>query len=117
MAPPLDEAPTLPVPSGDGWTALRRARLARWLLGLAWPRPGPGSTARAHRLARDGTLAFRPGRAGLTLTCESGVFLVTQEGDPEDHVLGAGDAFRTRTPGRVVAWAFQAGVLIGPARR
>ncbi len=115
MAPPLDEA-TLPARRGAAWIP-SPARLVRWLLGLAWPRRAPRSTARPFRLDRDATIAFRPGRAGLTLSCRSGAFLVTQEGDGDDHVLGAGDVFHTGAPGRVVAWAFEAGVLVGPARR
>jgi hypothetical protein len=72
----------------------------------------------AHRddqVLLDATVAFQPPRGGLALTCGAGVFLVTQERDPCDHVLEPGDAFRTTSRGRVVAWAFQPGVLI--ARR
>ncbi len=116
MTSALDQA-TLPARRGGGWIRSPQARLARWLLGLVPLRRAPRSTARTFRLGRDATLAFRARRAGLTLSCQSGVFLVTQEGDPDDHVLGSGDTFRTASPGRVVAWAFQAGVLVGPAQR
>jgi hypothetical protein len=109
---------TLPAqPGADvGWR-LPPAGIARWLAALgSFPR-GAARAAHPYPLARDATLTFRAGRRGLALACESGVFLVTQEGDPDDHVLEAGDTFRTAAPGRVVAWAFQAGVLIGPSRR
>ncbi len=111
-----DEA-TLPAESGTdvGWR-LPPAGIARWLAALASFLHRVAPAERALQLARDATLAFRPGRGGLSLTCESGLFLVTQEGDPDDHVLEAGDTFRTVAPGRVVAWAFESGVLVGPAR-
>lgn len=100
-----------------GWTTTPPAGLARWLAGLVPFRRGRSWTVRAFRPDRDATVAFRPGRAGLDLRCQSGLFLVTQEGDPDDHVLAAGDSFRTASRGRVVAWAFEAGVLVGPGRR
>ena len=115
MAPPSDQA-TLPARRGAAWSPSPLSGLARWALGLVFQRSA-SSSVRAFRLHQDATLAFRPGRAGLVLRCQSGMFLVTQQGDPDDHVLGSGDAFRTASRGRVVAWAFQAGVLIGPGRR
>lgn len=116
MSTRVDEA-TLPAESGTGagWR-LPPSGIARRLAALVASLRGAAATERAIQLARDATLAFRPGRGGLTLTCESGVFLVTQEGDPDDHVLEAGDTFGTVAPGRVVAWAFESGVLVGPAR-
>jgi hypothetical protein len=112
MTPRSDQA-TLPAQ----WRFPSPRAVARWLLGLATFRHESREVTEAIRLPLDGILAFRPGRGGLALRCDVGVFLVTQEGDPDDHVLERGDTFRTSSPGRVVAWAFQAGVLIGPARR
>jgi len=62
-------------------------------------------------LAKDATLALRPGRGGLVLACQSGLFLVTQAGDPLDHVLEPFQVFRSHGRGRVVAWALREGVL------
>jgi hypothetical protein len=93
-----------------------RAGGRRLLGGLRLRRSRPEG-AREFELGRDGTLALRPGRGGLVLACESGEFVVTQEGDPDDHVVEQGGRFRTRSRGLVVAWALCPGVLVGPARR
>lgn len=58
----------------------------------------------------DSTASFAP-RGGLVLTSRSGIFLVTQEGDPADHVLVRGETFRAAPRGRVAAWALAPGVL------
>jgi hypothetical protein len=70
-----------------------------------WVRHARPVRAHLWEVAVDGTIAFRPGSMGLALTCRAGTFLVTQEGDPVDHVLEAGDSFRTSSCGRVAAWA------------
>ena len=62
------------------------AALGRWA-------PGVGR-ARRWELAPDATVSLRPGRRGLLLRCERGLLLVTQEGDPEDHVLSQGEEHR-----------------------
>jgi len=56
-------------------------------------------------------VAIRPG-LGARLVCRAGTFLVTQEGDPTDHVLEAGDRFEGTSPELVVAWALREGVLV-----
>ena len=61
-------------------------------------------------LAQNGTLALRPGR-GLAVTCRSGTLVVTQTGDPEDHVLQVGEAFRPARRGLVVVWALSRGAV------
>ena len=38
---------------------------------------------------------------------ETGVVVVTREGDPEDHVLRAGETVVLPRRGKVVAWALQ----------
>ena len=87
-----------------GVAQLRRRR------GEAAPPP-----PRVRRLQQNGTAAFRPGRRGLALWCGSGTVVVTQTGDPVDHVLVAGEEFRTARRGRVVAWALSEAIVeVGP---
>lgn len=62
-------------------------------------------------MAENGTLPLRPGRRGLGVRCRSGTLLITQEGDPLDHVLGPGDAFQTAPRGLVVVWALSDGAV------
>jgi hypothetical protein len=62
-------------------------------------------------LAENGTLPLRPARRGLAVTCRAGTLLVTQEGDPLDHVLGPGDAFQSAPRGLVVVWALSDGAV------
>jgi len=64
-----------------------------------------------RQLPLDGTLRVRPGPGGVALRALDGCVLVTQEGDPADHVLGAGDALRLGGRGLVVAWALEASRL------
>jgi len=100
----------------NGWlelcSALRRAR------GHLSPRLAPAAARaprKALRLERDATLALRPGARGLALRGLAGTLLVTQEGDPQDHVLGPGDGRRFAGRGRVVVWALEAGAVeLGP---
>lgn len=49
--------------------------------------------------------SLRPAACGLALRCVSGLVVVTQKGDPDDHELRPGDEFRTSSRGLVVAWA------------
>ena len=46
-------------------------------------------------------------RAGLSLRCRSGMMWVTQEGDPEDHIVSSPGRYETRRPGRVVVVALE----------
>jgi hypothetical protein len=90
----------------------------RRVLGLLLPdRASRRPAFQTFRLGDNATLGLRPGRGGLVLTCQSGMFVVTQAGDPDDHVIESGDAFRTGARGRVVAWALRAGVIVCNARR
>jgi hypothetical protein len=75
---------------------------------------GPASAgleAGILRVRENETVRFRPGRKGLALRAVRGTFLVTQEGDLEDHVLEGEGEFRTGSRGLVVAWAFVGGAL------
>jgi hypothetical protein len=49
--------------------------------------------------------SLRPAARGLNLRCVSGLVVVTQKGDRDDHELRPGDEFRTSSRGLVVAWA------------
>jgi hypothetical protein len=78
----------------DGWIA----RTAAWLRSR-------GVEAGALRLAADGTVSLAPRGRALTLSARGGTVLVTQAGDPHDHVLAAGETVRLAARGLVVVWA------------
>jgi Protein of unknown function (DUF2917) len=59
-------------------------------------------------LARDATLRIPPGAGGTMVRVERGLFLVTREGDPEDHVLEPGMELCLPSSGRSVGWALAA---------
>ncbi len=122
--------------SSPSWGALRSPRW-HWWPGRRQPETGPHDspehatnsadgihlTSDEHhgegfqRIRDNGTLRFRPGAGGFVLRCHSGTLVVTQEGDPLDHVLGPRDEFRTKSRGLVVAWALSDGsVTAYPAR-
>lgn len=82
----------------DGWTGLEALRR---LLGLR------RDERRELILARDGAWSLVVGRRGAAVRCTAGLLLVTSEGDPEDHVLAAGEALAVRRPGRLAVWALQ----------
>jgi hypothetical protein len=63
------------------------------------------SETRLECMRRNTALGLRPGARGLTLRCTSGLLVVTQKDDREDHELRPGDEFQTSKRGWVVAWA------------
>jgi len=73
--------------------------MTRWMRGFG------GSAEGVRELARDATLRLAPGRRGLVVRVSAGSVLVTQEGDPEDHVLAQGRELRLGERGLAVAWA------------
>ncbi|HEX9288716.1 MAG TPA: DUF2917 domain-containing protein [Anaeromyxobacteraceae bacterium] len=79
---------------------------------------GSWSSARSERgmgtwdLAKDATLRIRPGRGGVVLRADRGCLILTQPGDPEDHVLQAGEEVRLPRGGDVVAWALEEARLV-----
>jgi len=86
----------------------------------AW-RPTRRASAEASRgswtLADNQTLRLHPGRDGLLVRCEAGTVLVTFRGDPDDHVLTAGEELSLVGRGLVVVWALSdASVTAQPAR-
>ena len=88
-------------------------RLAGW-------RPRAGAAARhgSWRLDDNRTLRLQPGRDGVVVRCEAGTVVVTFRGDPDDHVLTAGDELTLVGRGLVVVWALSdASVTARPARR
>jgi hypothetical protein len=56
---------------------------------------------------RDETRRLEQGRSGILVRVQAGCLLVTREGDPDDHVLGPGDALLVQGPGLAVAWALK----------
>jgi hypothetical protein len=50
----------------------------------------------------------RVGRGGATVRCAAGSVWLTREGDSEDRVLEAGQAFRSERPGRIAVLALGA---------
>jgi hypothetical protein len=81
-----------------------------WLQGhLAW-RPRTAATTDAERevftLGEWSVRAFdvRP-RHPLAIECIAGELLVTCEGDPEDHIVAAGESLEVHRRGRVVVAA------------
>lgn len=48
---------------------------------------------------------------GHSIVCDSGSVWVTQEGDPRDIVLGAGEAFTLDRPGTALVLAFEPGAI------
>lgn len=69
------------------------------------------STPTRFRLHDNGTVRLQPRADGLRLRAERGTFLVTQEGDPEDHVLRGSGELRTGRRGLVVVWALSDGTF------
>lgn len=58
-------------------------------------------------LGKDETSHLAGARGPVAIRVERGLVLVTREGDPEDHVLRAGDALVLPPRGKVVAWALE----------
>jgi DUF2917 family protein len=80
-------------------------------MAFGWKAQRTGSGTRVWQLARDATLRLPPARGGILVRAERGTVLVTQAGDPEDHVLGAGEEVRLPPGGLAVAWALTPSVL------
>ena len=73
---------------------------------------------RAANMRPNTAMSLDPGGGGLALRCETGLIVVTQKGDREDHELHPGDEFRTRKRGRVVAWSLpNSGFTVKDLRR
>jgi hypothetical protein len=78
---------------------------------LTWmPWSGAGRVERSRQLGKDETWHVSGSRGQVAIRVESGLVVVTREGDPEDHVLRAGEAVVLPLRGKVVAWA------LAPAR-
>jgi hypothetical protein len=55
-------------------------------------------------------------RAGETIRCDAGSLWITQDGDPRDVVLDAGDSFETDRDGSVTISAFAESVIARDTR-
>lgn len=62
-------------------------------------------------LALDELLRLPRGRKGVRARVESGTVLVTQAGDPEDHVLARGEELWLPAGGLAIAWALTPAVI------
>ena len=62
-------------------------------------------------LASGAVLDVVPTRAGVAIDVRQGRLWITQTGDPVDHILGAGESFRTRAAGLLVVQALEPSVL------
>lgn len=71
----------------------------------------PSHSPVSLNLDRGGILDLFPASDGLTIDLRDGRVWVTQAGDPEDHVLHAGESFRTRKRGLVVVQALESSRL------
>jgi Protein of unknown function (DUF2917) len=89
---------------------MRGSRLLRLRSGRAWQRNHRGTGT--WELPLDATLRVHPGRHGVVLRADRGLVLVTQAGDPEDHVLAPGQELRLPRAGLVAAWALAAARLV-----
>lgn len=74
----------------------------------AWKNFWSRRTEQERELARDEVVRLPRWREGTSLHVESGVVLVTREGDELDHVLEAGDEVHLPRRGLAVAWALEA---------
>ena len=76
---------------------------------LAWRLPWSvaGRVERSWKLGRNETSQLSGLRGPVAIRVESGLILVTREGDPKDHVLRAGEAVVLPARGKVVAWALE----------
>jgi hypothetical protein len=76
---------------------------------LTWRMPWSvaGQVERSWQLGRNETWHSSASRGPVAIRVESGLVIVTREGDPEDHVLRAGEAVVFPPQGKVVAWALE----------
>jgi hypothetical protein len=58
-------------------------------------------------LAREGLVAIRDGQ-GTRIVCNTGSLWITQECDPRDAVIAAGESFTVRNPGLTLLTALSA---------
>jgi hypothetical protein len=66
-----------------------------------------GRVERSWKLGKNETSHLDGSRGPVAIRVESGLVLVTREGDPEDHVLRPGEAVVLPPRGKVVAWAIE----------
>jgi catechol 2,3-dioxygenase-like lactoylglutathione lyase family enzyme len=59
------------------------------------------STGGIWELAENATMRLPRGRFAVIVRAERGTLLITQEGDPEDHVLESGDEIVHELAGRL----------------
>src|SRR5438552_17368071 len=62
-------------------------------------------------LPEQALLSLQGDRRGTTVACRAGVVWITQEGDPQDHILSASKEFRIDRAGHVVIQALESACL------
>jgi hypothetical protein len=79
-----------------------------WSAVVSWmPWSFGGRSEQKWSLGKDETSQLSGPRGPVSIRVESGLVLVTREGDPEDYVLQAGEAVVLPPRGKVVAWALE----------
>jgi len=77
-------------------------------MSAAWNRWLGGSVDASWTLAADETRRLEGSRSGsVVVRVQRGLLVVTREGDPEDHVLAAGQEVALPSHGRIAAWALE----------
>jgi hypothetical protein len=72
-----------------------------------WTSSRMGIDGSILELERNAARALPAGRNGIRVRVRSGVLMVTQAGDPDDHVVCAGEELALPPGGLVVAWALK----------
>ena len=78
-----------------------------WSAVLRLPWSFTENAERRWQLGKDETSNLSGLHGPVAIRVESGVVVVTREGDPKDHVLRAGETVVLPRRGKVVAWALQ----------
>ena len=71
-----------------------------------------GEAVEVWGLGKDETLRLPRKRGGIVARVEKGTVVVTQAGDPEDHVLRTGESVTLPVAGLAIAWALTPAVLV-----
>jgi hypothetical protein len=76
-----------------------------------WTSSRMGIDGSILELERNAARALPTGRNGVRVRVRRGVLMVTQAGDPEDHIVRAGEELALPPGGLVVAWSLASAVF------